>query len=327
MIASPSAASTTAPASTDGLPDAAFRVAAPVLIAPTGPAAALPQTPCRPADVTARAATRQVADGVDGVIEMDGRGCSLHVSLGPTALLGADGKRLAVRLDSDRVTVNPGGDPRWDIPLAEGRALWGFSWRGSWCGTAPKAVLVPMTDEADVSPSAGPYGDLRVPLSGPVPPCSGSSDSVLQPGVPGGFGGGWELNSTPDAVQVPPPDWSGLRAAITVPPTDGPGRPTTWTLRLTNVTGSPIALSPCPEYGFAVTSVRTGGSEDEAGPGGSLPCAQQPAVIAAHSSAVYALPSQALGAAALKTPPAGAVVTVEVAIADVPTATATMPAP
>jgi hypothetical protein len=321
--ASITAASTTAPstaaaatvrAKRDGFPDSSFMVTAPVLSAVSGPGA-IGQRPCRPADVKARAAMRPVVDGVDGVIRMVGRHCSLHVVNGPRALLGADGHRLPLSLDAsafDRpaTAVNSGWNPHWGEAFADGDGLWGFALSGSWCGPRPAFVLVPMGDDPRASGHRASYGALKVPLSGAVPSCQGSSHAVLRPGLPGGEGND-TLNPWPDAVEPPPASWSVLQTSLRATGTE-------LTLVLTNTTDQAIALSPCPNYGLRVSYTLVRGRGDE---GGSqpLPCAEHPTVVA-HGSSTYPIAGPDLSSLGSDPVKPGSAIRVQVAIAGVPTA-------
>src|SRR3954471_23462359 len=112
---SPSHPAGTFPPAVSSPLDAAFHVAAPVLLAPSGPGPALMQKPCKPADVTATATTRLIGGAVQGVIRLIGHACSLHISGGPSALLDATGHRLAVPLQA-RPADQFIGDPRPDLP-------------------------------------------------------------------------------------------------------------------------------------------------------------------------------------------------------------------
>ncbi|BEP14559.1 hypothetical protein acdb102_28700 [Acidothermaceae bacterium B102] len=297
----------------DGYPDTAFRVAAPVLLAPAGPGPAMEQTPCRPGDVIATAATRRVPGGVDGVIRIHGHTCSLHITSGPTAFLDAAGVSLPVQLIATAERAGLLGDPRSDIPLAEGDVLWGFSWRGSWCGARPSFVLVPMADDPTISPSTGPYGDLKVPLSGVAPDCDGGSDSVLQPGVAG----------TPsEAVQVPPPNWAGLRLTLHDGGIGVNGVIKDLAVTVSNPTGSPIALWPCPSYTLMTSNPTANGGFEDSINNGVLACAA-PKVLDVGGSATYPVASQPVGQGVPGGVAAGAPVQLQLAIAGAPTAKTT----
>jgi hypothetical protein len=150
--------------------------------------------------------------------------------------------------------VNPPRIPRYDIPLGAGDALWGFTWTGSWCGPKAATVVIPMTDDPRDPAAKGPYGDLRVPLTGPQPPCTGVSRSALRPGVAGAPGGPtWPA----DPVLPAPADWAGLSATLTLPATSPSGLVPAAVFTLLNRTGAAITLSPCPEYAVFVETDQT----------------------------------------------------------------------
>jgi hypothetical protein len=294
-----------------GYPTEAFRVAAPDLMIPAGPAA-IQQTPCKRADVSATAATMLVADGVAGVIHLQGKACSLHITSGPTALLDAEGKRLPIALVPTTSGRGQIGDPRPDALLAAGDVLWGFAWRGSWCGARPTSVLVPMRDDAATSGGTASYGDLQVLLSGPAPACHGRSKSMLQPGVAG---------SPTEAVLPPPPAWAGLRLSLRADSTIREAMITGLTLTVRNRTGSPIALSPCPAYFLVISNATANGGSEDASGSGQIACGHR--VLAPHASATYPLPDQTLDEGTPGGVAPGTEVTLQVAIAGVPTAKTT----
>jgi hypothetical protein len=274
VVSSP--VSSSPPAST--IPDSAFRVAAPILDAAAGPGPALDQTPCVPSDVTATAQTHSIVAGVAGVVELVGAHCSLHISAGPTELLDSAGNTLAVPVDTGVTSVNPAANQRSDLPLGIGIAGWGFTWRGSWCGPAATAVVLAL-DDGSSQPASSSGERIVAPLTGPAPPCHGTSDAVLVPGVPGG---------PTDPTLTPPPQWAGLRATLTLPATtDGHTLPAA-VVDLQNTTAVPITISPCPDYTLDIDSAVTGGTEMDAG-GGALQCPQRAQVIPAHAAISYHL--------------------------------------
>jgi hypothetical protein len=234
----------------------------------------------------------------------------LHIYPGPTGLLDNSGQRLAIAVDPDQTVVNPALNDRSDLPLNAGAAAWGFTWRGSWCGPAAVAVVLPLGDDPSLS-DGKPLGQLVVPLTGPSPSCSGSSDAVFVPGVPG----------EPTApVLTPPPDWAGLHATLSLPATTDGQTLAGPVVALTNNTDSPIAISPCPNYALVITNAVGAGTELDVGTG-ALPCAQGPQAIAAHGSAHYTLDSASYDPG--QAPSVGTVVTVDFAIAGTATVHAT----
>jgi hypothetical protein len=278
------------------------------------------QPPCKPDDVRATASTKAIVGGVAGVITLDGTHCALHITRGPTRLLDASGHELPAALDATTPKVNPPENPRPDLALADGHALWGFTWTGSWCGPAAASVVVPMTDDPTWPDAAGPYGDLHVPLSGPAPTCTGSSHAVLRPGVAGRPA---EDSSPAEAVLPAPPSWAGLEESLSIPATVSNTLPP-YTLTLTNPTETPITLSPCPAYGYAISVSRAGkgypSAQDSFGPG-SLPCPSR-SQIDPYQSVTLTLPGVEIDAGSPTPYPKGSLVTVEVAIAGVATAKA-----
>jgi hypothetical protein len=284
-----------------------------MLMAPAGPAA-VRQRPCHPVDVTATATTRAIVGGVAGVVHLQGKSCSLHVTLGTTGLLDAAGHHLKLTVVTKQSKVNPPDNVRPDLELAQGRALWGFTWTGSWCGAKAATVVLPMTDDPSDPNNKGPYRTLQARLIGPQPLCTGRSSAVLRSGVPGSTAG---VHWPADAVLPAPPSWAALGASISLPATSDPSVLAPFTLTLTNPTAQPIALSPCPEYTFLLAA----GSTEQAGPG-VLPCHAHE-TVPAHGSAQFTIPAQDYAWLPATRVPAGTRITVRVAIAAAPTATAT----
>jgi hypothetical protein len=317
------AASGSAAASSSAPPsplDPAFRVAAPLLIAPSGPGHDDPP-PCHPTDVTATATTRQIQGGVAGVIRLVGRTCSLHIEAGPTSLLSSDGQTLQVPLLA-LPSVNPPQNVRPDLALYAGDALWGFTWNGSWCGQPAVAVVVPMGDGAyDGSPPHS-YGDLHVPITGPQPTCHGHSDSTLGQGV-----AGYDQGSSPDdpaqPVLGPPPGWSNLQLSLSAAPTTGATTVSPISASLVNPTDHAVALSPCPAYVVVILAADKGstGSSDSSS-SEDVPCTPT-TVVPAHGALTFTVPGLEFNQGLPHPYSSGSPVTLEVAIAGIPTAKAT----
>jgi hypothetical protein len=249
------------------------------------------------------------------VVYLDGTRCSLHITVGPSEFLDATGRPLSVRLDDVVPSVNPPRTARDDIPLGAGHASWGFTWTGSWCGAPAAMITLPLTGDPTEPDAAGPFGDLRVPMTGPQPSCAGRSASVLRPGVAGDPG---DSAVGADALLPAPADWAGLRATLTVPSTSPAGVVSGSVFTLHNATGAPIVLSPCPEYFVLVQTARMSGA-------GSHPFdCRAHGTVPAHGKVAFPLPEQDAGQGdPNEHPSGGTVVTIEVAIAGVPTATAT----
>ncbi|MDT5010916.1 MAG: hypothetical protein QOH57_2533 [Mycobacterium sp.] len=309
----------TVPSDTPSSLDAAFRVAAPLLIAPSGPGIQ-PQRPCRPRDVTTTAYTRQVQGGVAGVITLLGHSCSLHMSLGPTGVIGADGHALAARSVS-LPSMNPPENIRPDLALYAGNALWGFTWSGSWCGPRAAAVVIPMADGAFNGEPARNYGDLHAPIVGPQPACQGHSDATFEPGV-AGYPGDPATSQPAQPVLSPPPSWSDLRLSLNAAPTTGATTVPAIGAALVNPTGQPIALSPCPRYLVEILAADSGsGGSSDSGNFEDLPCSAN-TVVPAHGSLAFTVPGISFDQGLPHPYNSGSHVTVEVAIAGIPTAKA-----
>jgi len=232
----------------------------------------MPRATCTLGQISATAATRRTDGGVLGVIRLVGavvdhqdgvaERCALPIARGPSALIGANGRRLKVPLSRGDRTTRP-ENPRSDIPLTSGNAIWGFAWLGSYCGAPARAIEIPFRHSGEAS--------LRVPLSGPQPRCTPATGvSTLIDGIAGAPG---------QPVQPPRPDYSKLRLAGHIEPgtTGDQLAPIELTLRTTG--NAAVTLDPCPAYaGRDDATARSGGF---GGPisSGYLPCTHHAAVI------------------------------------------------
>ena len=294
--------------------DPAFRVAAPVLDAPAGPGPAVLQRPCKPADITATATTRASGGAVWGVIRLRGKHCSLHLDDGPTMLLDSSGTALHLA-PMTRHTNELVGDPRADIPLAAGDALWGFSWAGSWCGPRAASVVLPLVDRS--SGTTKSYGTAKARLIGRQPGCSGSSAATLTQGYAGSDRSGDDFSSSASAVLPAPPAWGDLRASLALPATVSPTRIPVSPLTITNPTDRTITLLPCPTYTLEIG----GWNSVQSGIDNSLPCTGS-MVVPARGHLRVSLPAVAYGEGQPHQFRRGTRVTVRVAIANLSTVTA-----
>lgn len=297
------------PAPPGGFEAAEFRMAPPaqvqLVIGPAPP----PRSTCAPAQITATAATRRTAGGVLGVVRLTGAvvahrngvplRCTLPVQRGPSALLAADGRSLPVPLSAGDRTSGP-GNPRPDIPINDGDAIWGFAWLGSYCGDPASAVEFPL-DQG---------GSLRVALGGPQPSCDQAAQgSMLIDGVAGAPG---------EPVQPPRPDYADLRLTGRIRPGTRHGRIAPIDLTLRTVGTEPITLDPCPSYaGRDDATARSGGFGDSLD-GGYLPCTDRAAVVRPGHPLHVTIPATSL----LQSPGTGAkpgsTVYVQLGIAGVP---------
>jgi hypothetical protein len=287
-----------------------FRMASPFGVEAIGPAS-MPRATCTPRQISATAATRRTGGGVLGVIRLVGavvshrygfaERCTLPIARGPSALIGTDGRRLTVPLSGGDPT-SPPANPRPDLALNNGDAIWGFAWLGSYCGAPARAIQVPL-DHAGQAP-------LRIPLSGPQPRCQpATAASTLIDGIAGAPG---------EPVQPPRPDYTSLRLTGHIAPGTTSGRlaPIDLTLRTTGSTR--VALDPCPAYaGQDYATAHSGGFGDPIG-FGYLPCTSHPAVIRPGHPLHWTIPATSL----LQTPGTGAIpgstVYVQLGIAGVP---------
>jgi hypothetical protein len=315
-VAGPKLRSTTSSPSSPGSPSPLgtiwrYNVAPPIIGVQSGPKP-MQQADCQVSQITGTGELRPIHDGVAGVVHLVGKRCSIQLHFDSARLVDAHDQPLAVPVHLVAAEPNPPENFRPDFALAAGNAYWGFAWTGSWCGAPAAAIDIPIHDATDRVPRLNDW--IHVPLDGPMPGCTATSDSILVPGVPG----------TPDQPVLPPPaSWSGLSAQLSVPAHSGRQSLTGLTLTLRNGTASDIYLSPCPAYAIVVSSTVSGGTAIDADPALPLPC-KDDEVVPAHGEWQFRLPSFAYaeGESDAGAQP-GSTVTIKVAIAGVPTASAT----
>lgn len=281
---------------------AEFDAAAPVLLAAAGPAPMF-ERPCHPDDITATARTRAQPDGVVGVVDLQGRGCSLFVDPETLRLQNADGRTLDIPVVHDTTGPNPAGIQRPDLAMAAANVAMGFAWRGSWCSTRTIRVAVPLgTTEANAGHG---LQSLHVPLTGPTPACHGQTAATVVPGL---------LDRQGQPVQNGSPQWRRLRISIALASN---GTPATATLH--NTGNRTVTMAPCPTYTVFTHTNEADGSMTESAWTEPLDCAGPTVTIPPHSSVRYQLSTPPSD---LATPVLGPHTGVEFAIAGVPTATA-----
>lgn len=287
-----------------------FRMASPFGIEAIG-GAPMPRATCTLGQISAIAATRSTNGGVLGVIRLVGavvshrygfaERCTLPIARGPSALIGADGRPLRVPLSGGDPT-SPPANPRPDIALNNGAAIWGFAWLGSYCGAPARAIEIPLHQAGEAS--------LRVPLRGPQPGCEPATGAPrLFDGIAGAPG---------EPVQPPRPDYSSLRLAGQIEPGTTGGLLAPIDLTLRTIGSAPITLDPCPAYaGRDYATARSGGFSDPIG-SGYLPCTNHGAVIRPGHPLHWTIPATSL----VQTPGTGAItsstVYVQLGIAGVP---------
>jgi hypothetical protein len=271
----------------------------------------IPRTTCTLRQISATAATRRTEGGVLGVIHLVGavighqaglaERCTLPIRRGPTALTGSDGRPLRVTRSGGDPTSRP-GNPRPDIAINNGNAIWGFAWLGSYCGAPARAIEIPLDQAGDAS--------LRVPLHGPQPACEpAGGTSTLIDGVAGSPG---------EPVQPARPEYSSLRLTGEIETGTTSGRLAPIDLTLRTIGRAPVTLDPCPSYaGRDDATARSGGFGDPIS-SGYLPCTDREAVIRPGQPLHWTIPATSL----LQTPGTGGIpgstVYVQLGIAGVP---------
>jgi len=271
----------------------------------------MPRATCTPQQISATAATRRTDGGVLGVIRLVGavvshrdglaERCTLPIARGPSALIGTDGRRLKVPLSGGDPTSRP-ANPRPDIALNDGDAIWGFAWLGTYCGVPARAIELPLDHAGEAS--------LRIPLRGPQPGCQPATGiSTLIDGAAGAPG---------EPVQPPRPDYSSLRLAGQIEPGTTSGQLAPIDLALRTIGSAPITLDPCPAYAGRDDATARSGSFSDPISSGYLPCTSHGAVIRPGHPLHWTIPATSL----LQTPGTGAIpgstVYVQLGIAGVP---------
>lgn len=251
---------------------------------------------CARKQISATAATRRTGGGVLGVIRLVGavishqaglaERCTLPIVRGPTALTGPDGRVLKVTRSGGDLTSRP-ANPRPDIAINNGNAIWGFAWLGSYCGAPARAIEIPLDNAGEAS--------LRVPLHGPQPACEpAGGTSTLIDGVAGAPG---------EPVQPARPEYSSLRLTGQIQPGTTSGQLAPIDLTLRTIGRAPVTLDPCPAYaGRDDATARSGGFGDPIR-SGYLPCTRRAAVIRPGHPLHWTIPATSL----LQTPGTGAI--------------------
>jgi hypothetical protein len=194
-------------------------------------------------------------------------------------------------------------NPRPDLALNSGDAIWGFAWLGSYCGAPASAIEFPFHRAGGASP-------LHVPLRGPQPGCGPTAGtSTLIDGIPGRPG---------EPVAPPRPEYASLRLSGKIEPGTTSRQLAPINLTLRTIGTAPITLDPCPAIaGRDYAKTRSGGFSDPI-PSAYLPCVIHAVVIDPEHPLRWTIPATSL----VQTPGTGAIagttVTVQVGIAGVP---------
>lgn len=294
---------TAVPAPPSGYRAREFRLAGPLGEVPIIGPAVIPRATCTAKQITASAATRRTIGGVLGVVRLRGDvvandsgyplRCSLPISHGPSRLIAADGRSLPVRLANGNARY-PAGNPRSDLPLASGDAIWGFAWFGSACDDRAVALEVPLKQG----------GSIRAPLRGPQPLCS-SGGSVLVDGIAGRPG---------EPVQPARPEYAQLRLSGHIESGTTPYRVAPIKLTLRTVGTNPVPLDPCPAYSSSVWANARNGGFGGTYKLGALACTQTVRVIRPGHPLRFTVGSGWLDETAIR----GSTVHVDIGIAGVP---------
>ena len=288
----PPETTTTIPTAPSGFVNNEFRMASPFGGDVVG-GVALPRATCAPNQITATAATRRTNGGVLGVAHLVGAvvahdhgqplRCTLPIRRGPSALISSGGHRLAVPISAGDATAPP-SNPRPDIAITNGNAIWGFAWLGSYCGTRATAIEIRLRHSAA----------LHVPLAGPQPDCTTSDDSTLIDGIAGAPG---------QPVQPPRPEYANIQLSGKIQPGTTRVQLAPIDLTLRNTSNAPITLDPCPAYGGRdLAKARSGGFGDPIS-AGYLQCTDRALVIRPGHPLHYTVPATSL----LQTPGTGAI--------------------
>lgn len=172
----------------------------------------------------------------------------------------------AVQLELDGVAVEHLTQPDLPNPPSfEGRrldadgVLLNTAWRGG-C-TLPEAGLLRGVGTEPV----------RVEVTGTPSGCSGEGAPVLEVGP---------AHREGSAGAIVPADRAGLRVALSLPERAQDAERVSYTVTLTNPTGAPVSLRPCPTYTYSLAIADGTGSSSR----GRLPCEDLPVELAARSA-------------------------------------------
>ncbi|HVT20201.1 MAG TPA: hypothetical protein VHE57_02280 [Mycobacteriales bacterium] len=279
----------------------------------------VPRRPtCRPGQIEAVAFTEHSPDGVMGVVELKGMKiyhkkpwgrlrCSLSIVKGPQAFVAANGEALDVPRGREN-TTNPAANSLAWRTLEAGRAAMGFGWFGTYCGDAPRYVVMKLR---------GGRGLLRVPYDGPTPACPADpagAASMLTVGTAGG-------SRAP--VQPAPPSFLNLTTSARFLGPTTHDAPAPVEVTISNTSDQAVALVPCPIFSVQ-TKVTIGGHVrsasaviDNRSPG----CKQALVTVQPGQPIVFRLNREELSPGTRFGAPSGSTYDVAVGLAGMPTAT------
>ena len=280
----------------------------------------LPHRPsCKPGQIEAVAFTESSPDGVMGVVELKGTKtyfkrpwgrltCALPISKGPRSLVDSSGKTLDVALGQQNKT-NPASDGFGWRGLKTGRAAWGFGWFGTFCGDAPRYVVMKLK---------GDRGILDVPYDGPTPACptdpATAAASTLTDGPVGG---------SRSPVQPAPPSYLHLTTSAAFLGATTRSAAATVEVTISDTSDQPVALVPCPIFSVQTrisTGKRTHSASaviDNRAPG----CKHEPVVVQPGHPITFRLNHQEVSPGTTFNAPSGSTFEVQVSFAGMPTAT------
>jgi hypothetical protein len=257
---------------------------------------------------------------VVGAVTVTGRGCELGTKPRVTGFLAGKTPIDLQTSTGDDTTNLPFPtyyEPRTPVTV-------GFAWRGSWCDAAATALRINLGSGRDHNKHGREVGPVRhlgmliVPMSGPSPACHGGSHSVLVPGLVGNLH---------QPVQTAPDSWSGLRLTLRVGRSGSGHLITGIVATVHNITADPIELNPCPSYAMTIQShvggligaKHSGGGSELDGKDGPFGCGSARSVVPADGELEVPLPNVHFAYRHVIHP--GTVITIQLGIAGVPTAT------
>jgi hypothetical protein len=276
----------------------------------------VPRPSCKAGQIDAAAFTESSPDGVLGVVELRGTKfhhvkhfgklrCKLPIGKGPRTLLAPDGSTLDVpRGRADK--INPAYDAQYLSDLGNGKASWGFGWFGSYCGDAPRYLVMKLK---------GDRGTLNVPYDGPTPPCPVDPVGPVSSTLTDGPATGPHLPAQPA-----PPSYLNLTTSAQFLGTTNHKRPAKVEVTISDTATDPVELMPCPLY--QVTTKDTDGDSSITFEGSSPGCKHTDLIVRPGQPVTFRVSREELSPGNIFGAPKGSTFKAHIELAGMPTAKA-----